>query len=108
MDTRNFNIFDKFIAGLRLKQIIDYVEGGDVILDFGCGNKSFLLDSVSYKIKSGVGLDYEVKNKKKNNIEYINYKFKELNFSMNFKVLLFRCGWTVSAKRSSGTHFQAE
>ncbi|MFA5879877.1 MAG: methyltransferase domain-containing protein, partial [Candidatus Margulisiibacteriota bacterium] len=40
-----------------------------------CGNKSFLLDSVSYKIKSGVGLDYEVKNKKKNNIEYINYKF---------------------------------
>jgi 2-polyprenyl-3-methyl-5-hydroxy-6-metoxy-1,4-benzoquinol methylase len=75
MNTKNFNIFDKIIAKFRLNQIIDDVEAGETILDFGCGNESFLLGSVSSKIKSGVGLDYEVPNKKENNIEYINYKF---------------------------------
>jgi len=75
MDTKNFNIVDKIIAKLRLKQIIGYVEDDEVILDFGCESKSFLLNSVSSKIKSGLGLDYEVKNKKEGNIEYINYKF---------------------------------
>lgn len=82
MDTRNFNIIDKIIAKLRLNQIIDCIEEGEVILDFGCGNKSFLLGSVGSKIKSGVGLDYEVENKKDKNVEYINYKF---NGNLPFK-----------------------
>lgn len=75
MDTKNFNFVDRIIANFRLDQIINYVNRGDVILDFGCGNESFLLGNVRSKIKSGVGLDYEVENKRENNIEYVNYKF---------------------------------
>lgn len=82
MNTKNFNFIDKIIANLRLSKIIGSVKNGDEILDFGCGSKSFLLESVDNKIKIGVGLDPEVKNKKKGNIKYIKYKFsKELPFS---------------------------
>lgn len=75
MDTKNFNFVDKIIANLRLNRVINFIDDGDEILDFGCGSKSFLLDSVNKKIKLGVGLDYDVKNRKDNNIEYISCKF---------------------------------
>ncbi|MDO8611168.1 MAG: hypothetical protein Q7R95_11635, partial [bacterium] len=75
MNTKNFNIVDKVIANLRMGQILKYVETNDVILDFGCGSKSYLLSNISSVIKSGVGIDYEVISSKKKNVEYINYKY---------------------------------
>lgn len=75
MNTRNFNFVDKFVAKLRLNQIVDFVDEGEVVLDFGCGAKSFLLGCVTKKIKLGIGLDYEVKDAKEENVEYVNYKF---------------------------------
>jgi len=75
MDTKNFNFIDKIVAKMRMGKVLPHINHGDVVLDFGCGNKSFLLSTVSFKIKFGVGLDYDVQNKKKENIEYIKYKF---------------------------------
>jgi len=75
MNTRDFNIIDKIIANLRMGQIVNYVDEGNVVLDFGCGAKSYLLNTVSNKIKKGVGIDYEVISKKHGNIEYINYRY---------------------------------
>lgn len=75
MNTKNFNIVDKIIANLRMGQILKYVSKDDVILDFGCGARSYLFKSVSEKIKNGTGVDYEVLSHKEENVEYINYKF---------------------------------
>ena len=38
-------------------------------------SKSFLLSTVSNKIKKGVGIDYEVVSSIQDNVEYINYKY---------------------------------
>jgi len=75
MDTKNFNFIDKIVAKMRMGKVLPYINHGDVVLDFGCGNKSFLLSTVSSEIRFGVGLDYDVQNKKEKNIEYIKYKF---------------------------------
>ena len=75
MNTKNFNVVDIVIAKLRMGQILKYVEKNDVVLDFGCGSKSYLLNNTSNVIKRGVGIDYEVISSKQNNIEYINYKY---------------------------------
>lgn len=81
MDTKNFNLIDKIVAFVRLGQMLKYVKRDDRVLDFGCGTTSFLLNSVKSKITSGVGIDYDVNNKKESNVEYIKFKFdKRLPF----------------------------
>lgn len=81
MDTKNFNFLDKIIAKIRLGNVISFVDKDDKILDFGCGSTSFLLNNIKSKIKSGVGIDYDVNNRKEENIEYIRFKFdKKLPF----------------------------
>lgn len=81
MNTKDFNFIDMVIAGLRFRKIVDFIEKDECILDFGCGVKSFLLKKVGKKIKLGVGLDYDVKNGKQGNIEYINFRYnKKLPF----------------------------
>lgn len=75
MDTKNFNFIDKVIAKLRLSEVDKYIKNNDVILDFGCGHRSFLLENYEDKIEKGVGIDYDVKNNKKGKIEYIRGKF---------------------------------
>ena len=75
MNTQNFNFVDKIIAKYRLGKVLKYVEKNDLILDFGCGSKSYLLDLSKSKIKFGVGIDYDAKNNIKDNIEYRKYKY---------------------------------
>jgi SAM-dependent methyltransferase len=82
MDSKNFNLVDKVVAVFRLSKIVSNVDSNDVVLDFGCGSTSFLLNFVKKKIKKGVGIDYDVKNRKEGNIEYIKFKFnKKLPFN---------------------------
>lgn len=81
MDTKNFNFVDRIVAKYRLGKVLKYVEVNDVVLDFGCGSNSFLLNYVKNKIKNGVGIDYDVENRKEGNIEYIKFMFdKKLPF----------------------------
>lgn len=77
MDSKNFNLLDKFIAAYRLFRVNKYIEKGDMVLDFGCGARSYLLEFNQDKIKKGVGLDYDVENQKFNKIEYLTFKFKD-------------------------------
>ncbi|PIP33135.1 hypothetical protein COV53_04545 [Candidatus Gottesmanbacteria bacterium CG11_big_fil_rev_8_21_14_0_20_37_11] len=92
MGTRSFNIIDKIIAYYRLKRIEKYINGDDIILDFGCGHHYLLLKKMKNKIRFGIGLDYEVENKKEGNkIELINYRYTDrLPFEKNYfnKVIL--------------------
>lgn len=84
MNTKNFNFIDRVVARYRLSKVLKFVDKGDRVLDFGCGARSFLLDFIKNKIKFGVGMDYEVKNGKKGNIEYYQYKFQgKLPFKKN-------------------------
>lgn len=86
MNTKNFNFIDKTIAIYRLGKVLNYVKKNDVILDFGCGYKSFLLDYSKNKIMRGVGLDYDVKNHIMGNVQYMSYKFNngKLPFKDNY------------------------
>lgn len=85
MNTRNFNVLDKIIAKKRLSVIKNTIKDDSIILDFGCGYSSYLLERYRKNIKLGYGLDYEVKNKKIGNVSYINFNFqKELPFKDNY------------------------
>ena len=75
MNTKNFNFIDKIVARYRLSKVLELVEKDDVILDFGCGTYSFLLNLSKDIIKFGVGVDYDVLSDKRGNIEYRQYKF---------------------------------
>lgn len=75
MDTGNFNFLDKWIARWRMGQVLEYVGGGEEVLDFGCGVNGVFLGLISKKIKRGVGLDYEVENRKGGNLEFIKIRF---------------------------------
>lgn len=86
MDTKNFNFLDKIVASLRLRKVAGYVKKGDVILDFGCGSQGYFLKSISKRIKSGVGMDYDVEDFKKNNLQFIKQKF---NNDLPFKEKIF-------------------
>lgn len=90
MNTKNFNFIDRVVARYRLSKILKFVEYGDNILDFGCGARSYLLELSKNKIKYGVGLDYDVENKKYGNIEHIKQRvetklgFRDDNFNKIF------------------------
>ncbi len=85
MGTRKFNWIDLIIAKLRIRHVERYIESGDTVLDFGCGHQAALLTQIKYKIKFGIGVDYEVDNKKNDNIQTINYKFvNKLPFKNDF------------------------
>ena len=85
MGTKDFNLIDTFIAKVRMNKVSGYISSGDIILDFGCGNRSFLLEKMNSKFKYGIGVDYDVKNLKKGNIEYNKIKFvKKLPFKNSF------------------------
>ena len=60
MGTKDFNILDAFIAHCRLGRITQHIASGDRILDFGCGHQARLLTTLRERIKSGIGLDYDI------------------------------------------------
>jgi len=81
----NFNFLDRIIARLRLRQISGFLEKGDEVLDFGCGRRSYLLESQRDKINFGVGVDSKVFGRKDKNISYLQYRFdKKLPFDNGF------------------------
>jgi 2-polyprenyl-3-methyl-5-hydroxy-6-metoxy-1,4-benzoquinol methylase len=68
-------MLDKTIELLRLSKINKYIKPNLVILDLGCGYNGSLLNSISNKIKNGVGVDLSVSDKKINkNIKLIEGK----------------------------------
>ena len=76
MGTKEFNVLDKVIAGIRLSRIGKYVREGDTILDLGCGWQAYLLRHLSDKIKYGLGLDYDVEsNKILENVKIMKFDF---------------------------------
>lgn len=69
------SMLDKTIELLRLSKINKYIKPNLVILDLGCGYNGSLLNSISNKIKNGVGVDLSVSDKKINkNIKLIEGK----------------------------------
>lgn len=78
VDTRGFNLIDKLIAYDRLSVVKKTIKSGDIVLDFGCGYQAYLLKYFGDKIKSGVGIDYDVENKKIDNLEFISFTFKDI------------------------------
>jgi len=74
--TNEFNIIDKLIAYLRSSRIKKYINNGDRVLDFGCGNQGYFLKYIKEIINEGIGLDGEVKSEIYENLTFIKFNFK--------------------------------
>jgi ubiquinone/menaquinone biosynthesis C-methylase UbiE len=72
MDTVGFNFVDKMLANWRFGMVEKYIMDKSVVLDLGCGQEAKLLRKIAPRIKLGIGLDYEVENRKIGNIKLIN------------------------------------
>lgn len=78
MGTKEFNILDKLIAGMRLGKVIAHIEKNDILLDMGCGYQAYLLTQVQDTIKKGVGIDIDAESQKiGKNIEIRRFHFKD-------------------------------
>ena len=60
--------FVKFFRVIRNKKVAEYVPSGAAMLDVGCGSDYYLLRAVKDKIKSGIGIDIAVNDRKDGNI----------------------------------------
>ena len=76
MNTKKWNLLDKFISWYRLSVVVKYIKKNDVVLDLGCGVQHYLLNSGKDKFKLGYGLDYDVQDCQKGNIHLVNYKYQ--------------------------------
>lgn len=74
--TKEFNIIDKLIAYLRSSRIKKYIDNGDRVLDFGCGNQGYFLRYIKEIIDEGIGLDCDVKSEIYENLTFIKFNFK--------------------------------
>lgn len=54
---------------IRNKKVLKYIPKNSSVLDIGCGKTNYLLLSIKSKIKSGYGVDINIKNKKTGNIQ---------------------------------------
>lgn len=90
MPQQEFNLLDKFIRHLRLREISSYLKKNDIVCDLGCGDGS-ILQALSPKIKEGYGIDKESSDFKKGNLRFIRGDITEiLPFgSEQFDVILF-------------------
>jgi ubiquinone/menaquinone biosynthesis C-methylase UbiE len=86
MRTSDFNLLDHIIAHWRLTRVKKYIKKKDVVLDFGCGMQSLLLNKIRFIIKKGVGIDSHVENyESETNISYIKHEFvNQLPLESNF------------------------
>jgi len=75
MGTESFNVIDKIIAYLRSSKIKKEIRKNDKVLDFGCGAEGRFLKYVASDVKSGVGIDYDVKNQVIGNLEFKRFKY---------------------------------
>lgn len=85
MGTKDFNIFDKLIASLRLSKVKRYINKDDIVMDFGCGAQSYLLNSSKEIIKKGYGVDYDVDESQDEKIILKKFRFVDkFDFDNNF------------------------
>ncbi|MDD5560570.1 MAG: methyltransferase domain-containing protein [Candidatus Omnitrophica bacterium] len=76
MNTKEWNLLDKFISKYRLWVAAKYIEDDDVVLDLGCGVQHYLLTCGKNKFRLGYGLDYDVKDSQEGNIHLLSYKYQ--------------------------------
>jgi ubiquinone/menaquinone biosynthesis C-methylase UbiE len=90
MPQQEFNLLDKFIRYLRLREISPYLKKNDVVCDLGCGNGS-ILEALSPEIKEGHGIDKESFDSEKGNLRFVRGDItKPLPFkNEQFDVILF-------------------
>jgi 2-polyprenyl-3-methyl-5-hydroxy-6-metoxy-1,4-benzoquinol methylase len=69
MPQQEFNLLDKFIRHLRLKEISPYLKKDDVVCDLGCGDGN-VLRTLSPKIKKGYGIDKESLDSEEGNLRF--------------------------------------
>ena len=67
-----WNFLDKIIAKFRYSQVDKYVTYESNIVDIGCGQEGKFLLKNKNKILYGYGFDYKIKNRKVDNITFIN------------------------------------
>lgn len=77
MGTQGYNILDKLVIFHKIYYLRKYFKRSDRILDFGCGHQAYLLRYLKGKIKSGIGLDYDVENYEDGSIQLIKHRFKK-------------------------------
>jgi ubiquinone/menaquinone biosynthesis C-methylase UbiE len=77
VQTKNFNLLDVLIAKWRLSVVAKEINSGDTVLDFGCGTQGYFLKYISKTIKSGVGIDYDIKTEEFKNLKFIKFKYIE-------------------------------
>lgn len=70
MQRQRFNLLDRIIRDLRLKEIKPYLTAGSVICDLGCGDGS-VLRHLSTKIQYGYGIDKKISDQKEGNLSFI-------------------------------------
>ncbi len=76
MNTKKWNLLDKFISKYRLSVAAKYIERDDLVLDLGCGVQHYLLTSGKDKFRLGYGLDYDIEDSQEGNINLLNYKYQ--------------------------------
>jgi len=76
MNTKKWNLLDKFISKYRLSVVAKHIEQNDVVLDLGCGVQHYLLTCGKDKFRFGYGLDYDIKDSEEGNLRFINYKYQ--------------------------------
>lgn len=76
MNTGGFNLLDKWIAKLRLGQVMPFVREGEVVLDFGCGVQAYLLRQTQEKLKEGYGLDYDIATRREEKLSFVRFRYE--------------------------------
>jgi SAM-dependent methyltransferase len=71
MPQQEFNLLDRLIRYLRLREISPYLKKDDVVCDLGCGDGN-ILEALSPKIKKGYGIDKESFDSERGNLRFIH------------------------------------
>lgn len=74
MNTKSWNLLDKFISRYRLFAVIRYIKKDDIVLDLGCGVQHYLLTGGKNKFKFGYGLDYDIEDSQAGNLILIKHR----------------------------------
>lgn len=65
---------EPLLRQMRFRKIVSHVPKSSVLLDIGCGTSAAFLKFISPSIKSGIGIDFKVKNQVLGNIETVQVR----------------------------------
>lgn len=57
MTRKNFNVIDRMVRRLRSRQVTRYTSPGDRVIDVGCGQQNWLVNSVPEWASESLGID---------------------------------------------------